>query len=114
MKTCSRCKKQKPFELFPKRKRYGKQCYRSECYPCWSNIVKENAAKIKDKMLAYKGSCCSLCGYSKSKKALEFHHLDPNEKEFSLSRATSFNEKTKKELDKCILVCSNCHREIHE
>jgi predicted HNH restriction endonuclease len=56
------------------------------------------------------------CGYSKCESALEFHHLNPNEKDFNISsirQLSNFTEKIKNELDKCILVCSNCHREIH-
>ena len=47
--------------------------------------------------------------------ALEFHHLDPSQKDFGISSKgyTRSWDKVKEELDKCILVCSNCHREIH-
>ena len=47
--------------------------------------------------------------------ALEFHHLDPTKKDFSIShlKRFTFNQIVTSELDKCILVCSNCHREIH-
>lgn len=60
------------------------------------------------------GKCC-MCGYDKCIDALEFHHLDKTEKEESPSYVIMrwSWEKAKKELDKCILVCSNCHREIH-
>lgn len=55
-------------------------------------------------------------GYNKCIAALEFHHLDPNEKDFGIasSGATRTFEKIKVELDKCIMVCANCHREIHD
>lgn len=72
--------------------------------------------KIKEKAIEYKGGSCVKCGYNKCNSALEFHHSEPNEKDFSIGKkgyCTSW-EKVKKELDKCILVCSNCHREIHE
>ncbi len=54
------------------------------------------------------------CGYNKCLSALEFHHIDPLKKDFNISqfRTTSF-ESIKKELDKCDLLCANCHREIH-
>lgn len=61
------------------------------------------------------GGKCSICGYNKCIEALDFHHLNKNEKEEKPSQVIlrwSF-EKAKKELDKCILVCANCHREIH-
>jgi hypothetical protein len=63
------------------------------------------------------GGKCQIpsCGYNKCIEALEFHHLDKDEKEEKPSQVIlrwSF-ERAKKELDKCILVCANCHREIH-
>lgn len=61
----------------------------------------------------YAGAKCSLCGYDKCQAALEFHHLDPNEKDFNISHSNKSFESMKPELDKCILVCANCHREIH-
>jgi predicted HNH restriction endonuclease len=60
----------------------------------------------------YKGGKCITCSYSNYDGALEFHHLDPNKKEFVIGLSRNWNL-TKKEMDKCILVCSNCHREIH-
>lgn len=45
--------------------------------------------------------------------ALEFHHLNPNKKDFGISGGTKSFETLRPEVDKCILVCSNCHREIH-
>lgn len=70
---------------------------------------------IKKWALEYKGNHCELCGYNKCIDALEFHHLDPNQKDFSISdRDIKLDwEKIKNELDKCILICANCHRELH-
>jgi hypothetical protein len=57
-----------------------------------------------------------LCGYSRCLAAMDFHHPDPSQKEGygtgALKSHWSF-EKNKKELDKCVLVCVRCHREIH-
>ena len=80
--------------------------------------VSNRRRKIKIMAVEYKGGKCvhNNCGYNKCISALEFHHLDPNEKDFSLAykgNCVSW-EKVKNELDKCILVCANCHREIHE
>ena len=74
----------------------------------------ESWRKRKKKALVeYKGGKCQCCGYSKCIEALEFHHLDPNIKSFTTSgKSKSFNS-LKREVDKCILVCSNCHKEIH-
>ena len=78
--------------------------------------VTNRRKKVKKLAIEYKGSFCERCGYNKCDGALEFHHLDPNEKDFSISSSgnTRAWELIKKELDKCIMVCANCHREIHE
>ena len=45
--------------------------------------------------------------------ALSFHHKDPRKKEYNFNDSTMSIEKYKKELDKCILLCANCHMEEH-
>ena len=69
---------------------------------------------IKAKAIAYKGSKCERCGYDKCMAALDFHHRNPKEKEFGISSSGHSRswERVRKELDKCELVCSNCHREL--
>ena len=60
---------------------------------------------------------CSKCGYNKCAGALHFHHIDRTTKDFEISMATSGSyskEKLDKEINKCILVCANCHAEIEE
>lgn len=68
--------------------------------------------ELKERALAYKGGCCSLCGYNRCPQALVFHHLDPNSKDFEISSKLRW-DKVRLELDKTILVCANCHSEIH-
>ena len=78
--------------------------------------VSNRRRKVKQMAIDYKGGKCVCCGYKKSNAALEFHHLDQEDKDFSIAKkghCTSW-EKIKKELNKCILVCSNCHKEIHD
>jgi 5-methylcytosine-specific restriction endonuclease McrA len=73
--------------------------------------------EIKKELVDYKGGSCVICGYDKSYRSLHFHHLNPDEKDFTLGRKwgkLGFNDTIKKELDKCILVCANCHGEIHD
>ncbi len=78
------------------------------------NPVMKRIHKVKKKLVEEFGGKCSICGYSKYLGALEFHHKDPKEKEFTIaSRNTRAYDKLKKEADKCLLVCSNCHKEIH-
>lgn len=74
-------------------------------------ILRKNMKLQAIKML---GGKCSVCGYDKCVDALEFHHKNPNEKEFKLGSENTISwEEYKNELRKCILVCSNCHKEIH-
>ena len=83
---------------------------------CNSCSVTKCKKKQKLKAIEYKGGCCQHCGYNKSMNALIFHHLVPAEKEFNMGnygRTISW-EKVKKEIDKCILLCHNCHSEEHE
>lgn len=63
------------------------------------------------------GSCCK-CGYSKCIDALHFHHLDPKTKKFTITdavhgRVRATEEEIYEEIAKCILICANCHAEIH-
>lgn len=76
--------------------------------------LKNFRTRLKQQSVDYKGGKCSLCGYNKCIKALEFHHTDPNQKDFVISGISKAFESIKYELDKCILVCANCHREIHD
>jgi hypothetical protein len=88
---------------------------RIRCRSCRNEAVDKRRKILKLKSIEYKGGSCSRCQYSKCIEALEFHHVDPSQKDFSLSSTgvTRSWDSIKKELDKCILVCSNCHREIH-
>lgn len=90
----------------------------SYCKQCNKQNVIERQRKLKQKCVEYCGNKCKICGYSKYIGALDFHHLDPNKKDIKFSRfgRTSWDnnkDKLTQELDKCILLCSNCHREVH-
>jgi predicted HNH restriction endonuclease len=78
--------------------------------------VDRRRKQIRQLAIEYKGGECSICSYNKCLKALEFHHLDSSKKDFGIS-AKGYTRSwmiIKKELDKCILLCANCHREVHE
>jgi len=77
--------------------------------------VAKRRKKIREMAVDYKGGKCELCGYNKCIQALDFHHLDKFGKDFGISEKgyTRSWEKVKEEIDKCILVCANCHRELH-
>ena len=73
-------------------------------------------AQEKQKAVDYKGGECQICGYSTCLAALDFHHPDPTQKEGYGTGALKTHwtfEKNKTEIDKCVLVCVRCHREIH-
>lgn len=76
--------------------------------------VKRYRNRRKELLLNAFGNKCQICGYDRCVKALEFHHLDPSKKELELGRSIISWEKTKEEMKKCICVCANCHREIHD
>jgi hypothetical protein len=71
--------------------------------------------RIKERAVYVMGGKCQCCGYNKSIRALHFHHVDEATKKFSISSNVTRNwEDTLSELRKCVLVCSNCHMEIHD
>jgi hypothetical protein len=67
---------------------------------------------LKEEAVKFKGSQCVLCGYNSCNRALHFHHLNSHEKEKNISNYTNW-QKLVAELEKCVLVCANCHAEIH-
>lgn len=77
--------------------------------------VAKRRRRLKELAIAYKGGKCIFCGYSKYNGALDFHHINSSTKDFGLSvrGLTRSWEKIKEEVEKCVLVCANCHREIH-
>ena len=77
-------------------------------------IIKSFMRRLKIRCVEYLGGKCEICGYNKCMSALHFHHKDSSQKEFGISGRSIKFERLKPELDKCILVCANCHSEIHE
>lgn len=70
--------------------------------------------RLRNKIKQKAGGKCSICGYNKCLAALDFHHPDPTQKECNISIiVTTSYSKAKKEALKCILLCANCHRELH-
>lgn len=113
-KICCLCKK-----LYPKTKefffQYKNGTLKYCCKKCESSKNIQFRRDIKIKAVEYKGGKCIICGYSKCIQALKFHHIDPSKKDFSVGTEGSCRswEKLKPELDKCILICGNCHDETH-
>ncbi len=83
------------------------------CRRCRAEAVVRRRRKVKRILVAEAGGRCSICGYDRHVAALEFHHLDPSEKEFTLARRGAHSiEKLRAEVSKCVLLCSNCHAEV--
>ena len=117
IKQCAKCKKRKSTKNFYLRIVNNDT---SKPYPkCKTCLLEDKVTAYqlaKQDAIDYKGGSCSICGYSKCNNALEFHHIDPKNKKEQVSKLIGRRVKIKElreELDKCILVCSNCHREIH-
>ena len=85
------------------------------CRKCMVNDVQRRREKIANMAVEYKGGKCQECGYNNCNQALEFHHLDPTTKSFGISKEgqTRSWKRVKDEIDKCVLLCANCHREVH-
>lgn len=81
-----------------------------------SQIVKDWRRRTKERLVQAFGSECGICGYNKSFEAFDFHHLDPSEKDFSFAGARANPVSWPKlvvEARKCVMLCANCHREVH-
>ena len=76
--------------------------------------VKNSRQRLKQRIVRAMGEKCCLCGYNRCVSALELHHLNPEEKDFTIASNTNKAwEWIKEEIKKCAMVCANCHREIH-
>jgi len=91
-----------------------KSGFQSMCRVCFNEYTKQRWIDRKEKAVEYMGGKCQDCGYSKCIAALEFHHLDPSTKEANWNKIRLWEwSRVEAELDKCVLLCSNCHRERH-
>ena len=112
-KICTKCKKELPLTSFYSR---GNGKYRSECKECHRGYVKAQYRKRKDEINNLKKQCvCQKCG-EKRFYLLDFHHVNPEIKDDTIAKMASNRNKMEdiqKEIDKCVVLCSNCHREFH-
>ena len=93
------------------------------CYDCspsgasTSDIQRIQSRVIKHLLVEYKGGKCAECGYDKCDGALQFHHINEKDKDFTLSKIkpnTMPMTELYSEADKCVLLCANCHAKKHE
>ena len=127
--TCKKCNKKKNVEEFQSKNK-TKGTIHSWCANCLNeqkkkhynenkNLIIEKIKKRKEELRDFVKSFkkeCTKCGYNKTYWALDFHHKDPSEKEELIGKTVIrgwSKERIKKEIDKCIVVCKNCHAEIH-
>lgn len=95
---------------FEAKRKNSKFCS-SRCKNCY--FVDKRRKKLKVMSVNYKGGKCAVCGYSKSVGALQFHHRNPSDKLFNISHChTRSWANIQKELDKCDILCANCHAEL--
>ena len=111
-KKCSVCQAMKLLDDFYHSRGYPG----SACKSCQNNRTRGLAQSIKEKAVTYKGGRCEDCKHSFPVCVYDFHHLDPSQKDFKISGQGVRHikwDKIKRELDKCALLCSNCHRLRH-
>jgi hypothetical protein len=83
------------------------------CRLCRQEAVVQRRRRVKEILVNEAGGGCRLCGYDRCLAALEFHHVDPDLKEFGVARRGAHGlERLRVEVLKCVLLCSNCHAEV--
>ncbi len=84
------------------------------CRICRRDAVTKRRRKVKRLLVAEAGGKCLICGYDRSVVALQFHHVDPDEKRFAIAQQGCTNgiDVVRKEAAKCVLLCANCHAEV--
>jgi hypothetical protein len=92
--------------------RRGTDGYR--CPECRRKAVSARRRRVKQVLVEEAGGACTLCGHARSVAALHFHHVDPAEKAFTVSRhgVTRSLAAARAEATKCVLLCANCHAEV--
>lgn len=114
MINCPKCNQKKPESEFYKK---TKTSYQTYCKKCFNAYCVERWINRKKKMIHLKGGKCVDCGikYDEHNYVIfDFHHKDPSLKEKDWGELRKTSEKNIiKELDKCVLLCSNCHRMRH-
>ena len=99
---------------FPVRIRNDKTEFQGYCSECQKQKSLEKQNQFKRKIVKRAGNRCYDCKQQFPDYVYDFHHIDPDTKDFKLSSAVSKSwPEIKKELDKCVMLCANCHRVRH-
>jgi transposase-like protein len=90
----------------------GRGYYR--CKRCRSAAVARRRRTIKRQLVEEAGGACAVCGYSRWLGALQFHHVESHSKEFHLAQGGYSRSiaRSRAEMEKCVLLCANCHSEV--
>lgn len=110
MKVCTKCGKEKSIEEFYKN---GNRM-QSTCKDCFKESIRNTYLEKTERVNQYKESIgCEKCG-ERRVHLLDFHHKDKSQKDFNISDKTRMCfEKLMEEINKCFILCSNCHRDFH-
>lgn len=112
-KTCVKCNTLKPLSNFYYRS--DRNTPHSYCSSCMKEDVTERSHLSKKFYVDALGNKCSRCNQSYDYKSYDFHHIEPEHKDFTLrDHKLATHTKIIQELSKCVLVCTNCHGEIHK
>lgn len=112
-KTCPSCGLNLSPDCFYMRS--DREYTHSYCKICVNEQTKKRQRDLKLKAVEYKGGICQDCLSTFPAACYDFHHEDPKQKDFSISKIKSlkWSEVIEKELNKCSLLCANCHRLRH-
>jgi len=119
LRKCNTCgleaEDEEQLESFEKDKK-GKYGRMNRCKVCSSTRNRKTKQDLKMQSLIYLGGKCTACGIVAIKGnecIFDFHHIDPNTKSYTIGSTYTTLANVKEELDKCIVLCSNCHRMEH-
>lgn len=106
MHKCVSCKETDPTKFYGKKKK--------SCKTCHNDYVVRRARENKEYAVETLGGQCAACGYSRCIESLDFHHTDPNTKDLNWNNMRYWSkDRIDRELQSCVLLCANCHREVH-
>lgn len=109
---CSKCGEDKDLGEFYKRN--SKKGYMSSCKACHKQYMKDKHTEVKLQLVEMFGGKCLDCGYDAEPRVLQFHHRDPNKKDFQISKRTRYRiDNLIEECKKCDLLCPTCHAIKH-